>query len=80
MKPIAFTVDVPALIKEIARSHNTVGDAGLITGLSVMLGNLAEITIHAHRANNLQVIKVLDSMGFTRKYIGEDLMDTYGLQ
>lgn len=70
-KQIGFSLDAPAMIKEIARNltQQGWGVVGAIMGLQLLLELLVEIAQRAHKINDPQIIATLDRMGITKQYI-----------
>jgi hypothetical protein len=73
MKSIRFSLDAPAMIKEVARNltQQGWGVVGAIMGLQLLLELLVEIAKHAHEINDRKLIAILDRMGITKGYIGQ---------
>lgn len=71
MKQMGFSLDAPAMIKEVARNLTQQGWAvvGAIMGLQLLLELLVQIARRAHEINDPQIIATLDRMGITKKYI-----------
>ena len=72
MKQIGFSLDAPAMIKEIAQNltQQGWGVVGAIMGLQLLLQLLVEIARRAHKINDAKLIAILDRMGITKEYIG----------
>jgi hypothetical protein len=78
MKKASFTVDAPAILKEIAsnlQGPNAWGNVGIIMGISMILGGLAQVAARGHAINDGEIIRLMNSMGITRGYIGNDLIE-----
>ena len=73
MKQIGFSLDAPAMIKEVARNltQQGWGVVGAIMGLQLLLELLVEIAHRAHEINDAKLIAILDRMCITKEYIGK---------
>jgi hypothetical protein len=74
MKTMGFSLDAPAMIKEVARNltQQGWGVVGAIMGLQLLLELLVQIAQRAYEIDDAKLIAILDRVGITKQYIGRE--------